>query len=79
MLIAPADVMTDFTSPQKKTKAELEQLIKSNGGHIFQKHDAVPNITCIGGRSKCKTWGKCRSYLLTVNRSRQSCFSDETR
>jgi DNA ligase-4 len=44
-------VMTDTKTPEKKTKAELEQLVKSNGGQIFQTHTAAPNTVCIADRS----------------------------
>lgn len=52
MLTRPEDVMTDSATPLKKPKAELEQMIKSNGGKIFQKHDAVPDIISVGERSE---------------------------
>lgn len=51
MLTGPGDVMTDSTTPLKKSKIELEQMIKSNGGNIFQRHDAVPDTICVGERS----------------------------
>ena len=50
-LTGPEDVMTDSAIPPKKSKAELERIVKSNGGNIFQKHDAVPDIICVGERS----------------------------
>jgi DNA ligase-4 len=37
--------------PRKKSKAELEQLIKANGGKIFQTHEAVPDTIIIADRS----------------------------
>lgn len=46
------DVMSESQMPEKMSKAELEQLIKNNGGKIFQNYDANPNIICIGDRSK---------------------------
>ena len=51
MLTGPGDVMTDSTTPLKKPKIDLEQMIKANGGNIFQTHDAVPDIICVGERS----------------------------
>ncbi|KAI9836321.1 MAG: DNA ligase (ATP), partial [Sclerophora amabilis] len=47
-------VMTESLSPVKKSKAELEQLIKANGGKIFQTHTAAPNIICIADRRAVK-------------------------
>lgn len=43
-------IMTDTSTPEKKTKAALEQLVKSNGGQIFQTHTAAPNTVCIADR-----------------------------
>lgn len=47
--------MSDCLSPEKKSKAELEELIKDNGGNIFQKHDAAPDTICVGDRSELGT------------------------
>lgn len=43
--------MGECLFPEKKSKLELEELIKGNGGKIFQKHDAAPVMICIGERS----------------------------
>lgn len=51
-LINDLDVTGECSSPEKKSKTELEELIKANGGKIFQKHDAAPAMICIGDRSK---------------------------
>ena len=47
--------MTESLKPEKKAKAELEQLVKSNGGKIFQTQDARPNTLCIADRSESPT------------------------
>lgn len=47
-----ADVMSESLLPEKRSKPELEQMVKSNGGKIFQRHDAVPNIVCVADRSR---------------------------
>lgn len=44
--------MTDSTTPVKKTKAELEQLVKSNGGKFYQTNTAAPDMICVADRSK---------------------------
>ena len=44
--------MTESLQPEKKTKIELEQLVKANGGKIYQTHDAAANTICISDRSK---------------------------
>lgn len=43
--------MTDSSIPEKKTKGELEQLVKANGGKIYQTNTAVPDTICIAERS----------------------------
>lgn len=47
-----ADVVTESLKPTKKSKAELEQLIKANGGKIYQTHNATPGTVCIAGKSE---------------------------
>lgn len=44
--------MTDSSAPEKKSKVELEQLVKANGGKIYQTNTAAPDTVCIGDRSK---------------------------
>ncbi|KAE8556040.1 hypothetical protein EYB25_000739 [Talaromyces marneffei] len=47
-------VMTDANGPKKKSKAELEQLVKSNGGKIYQTNTAAPKTVCIADRRTVK-------------------------
>jgi DNA ligase 4 len=44
--------MSDTNAPEKNSKAQLEQLIKANGGKIYQTNTAVPDTVCIADRSK---------------------------
>lgn len=46
------DVVSDAATPKKMSKAEMEQLIKSYGGKIYQTKDAVSDTHVIGDRSK---------------------------
>ena len=46
-----ADIVTDSTFPEKKTKGELEQLVKANGGKIYQINTAAPDTICVAERS----------------------------
>ena len=39
------------TGPEKKTKPEIEQLVKLNGGRFYQNEKAAPSIIVIGDRS----------------------------
>lgn len=50
-----ADVLSESLRPEKKSKTEIEDLIKSNGGNVFQRHDAKPTMICVGDRSKLLT------------------------
>lgn len=43
--------MTGSQKPEKKSKAELEQFAKMNGGKIVQ-NDSRPDTVCIGDHSK---------------------------
>ena len=47
-------VLTDMLKPQKKSKAELEQIIKANGGSIFQNASAKENMVCVGEKRVIK-------------------------
>ncbi|KAI2335020.1 DNA ligase (ATP) [Ophidiomyces ophidiicola] len=47
-------VMTDALEPKKVPKVELEQLIKANGGKIYQTNTAAPNTVCIAERRTVK-------------------------
>lgn len=46
-------VMSDMIQP-KKSKADIEQVIKNNGGSIFQSATAQENIICVGDRNLVK-------------------------
>ena len=45
-----SDIVSESLSPERKTKAELEQMVKANGGKFYQTYDAVPNTICISDR-----------------------------
>ena len=47
-------IMTGTNGPKKKDKAELEQLVKVNGGQIYQTNSAAPRIVCIADRRTVK-------------------------
>lgn len=56
-------IITDSSKPVKKTKAELEEMIKANGGNIFQTHTAAEEIICIADRSEFS------SYIISISMS----------
>ena len=43
--------MTGSQKPEKKSKAELEHLVKSNGGKIVQ-NDSRSGTVCVGDQSR---------------------------
>ena len=43
-------IMTDCVKPEKRTKEELEQMVKANGGKICQQRNTSIDIICIGDR-----------------------------
>ncbi|PBP18155.1 DNA ligase [Diplocarpon rosae] len=47
-------VMSEMLKPQKRSKAEVEQAIKINGGSIFQTPGAQQNMMCIGDKKVVK-------------------------
>ncbi|KAI9928265.1 hypothetical protein ASPWEDRAFT_38929 [Aspergillus wentii DTO 134E9] len=47
-------IMTDAGAPDKRSKSELEQLVKANGGKFYQTHNAAPHTVCIADRRTVK-------------------------
>lgn len=47
-------IMTESTRPEKKTKIELEEMVKANRGRIMQTHNAVANTVCVAERRTVK-------------------------
>ena len=44
--------MTDSLAPVRKSKSELEQMVKANGGKIFQSHTAADPMICVADKRK---------------------------
>lgn len=51
LIIASPDIMTESNVPEKKSKSELERLVKANGGKIYQINTAAPDTICVAARS----------------------------
>lgn len=75
--------MSDTNAPEKKSKAQLEQIVKSNGGKIYQTNTAAPDTLCIADRSKLPTsrhevskdHGRFfRGLTKYINRNGESCI-----
>ncbi|KAI4151272.1 MAG: hypothetical protein L6R39_002069 [Caloplaca ligustica] len=47
-------IMSESLKPEKKSKEELEQVVKANGGRIFQQRNASANTICVGDRRTVK-------------------------
>ncbi|KAH8803174.1 DNA ligase I [Xylogone sp. PMI_703] len=47
-------VLTDMTHPMKKSKAQIEQMIKANGGNIFQSANAKDDMVVVGEKKVVK-------------------------
>jgi DNA ligase-4 len=44
--------MSESTVPEKKTKPQLEHLVKTNGGKVFQTKAAAADMICVSERSE---------------------------
>ncbi|KAL8837506.1 MAG: hypothetical protein Q9170_002499 [Blastenia crenularia] len=47
-------IVTDSLKPDKKSKEELEHIVKANGGRIVQQRNASGNTICVGDRRTIK-------------------------
>lgn len=61
-------VLSEMLVPQKKSKAEIEQIIKSNGGSIFQSPTAKEDIICIGDKKVVKVASLIKSGQTNIVR-----------
>lgn len=43
-------ILTESLKPTRRSKLELEELVKAHGGNIFRKQDSAPNIICIADK-----------------------------
>ena len=69
------DIMTGCQKPEKKTKAELELLVKSHGGKIVQ-NDSGANTVCVGDQSKGPNLTIVMFRYSTSSRDGPCCFHD---
>jgi len=59
-------VLSEMLVPQKKSKAEIEQIIKSNGGAIFQTPTAKEDMICIGDKRVVKVASLIKSGQTNI-------------
>ncbi|MCJ1479411.1 DNA ligase (ATP) [Lambiella insularis] len=61
-------IMSDSLTPYKQTKAEIEQLVKANGGNVIQTHDAQPNTICVADKRVVRVESLARNRKVDVIR-----------
>ncbi|KAL4948821.1 ATP dependent DNA ligase domain-containing protein [Aspergillus filifer] len=61
-------IMTDASTPVKKSKAELEGLVKVNGGKFFQTNNATSDTICIAERRTVKVASLQKSREVDIIR-----------
>ncbi|RDW94914.1 DNA ligase-3 [Coleophoma crateriformis] len=59
-------VLSDMVQPIKKSKGELEQIIKSNGGAIWQGPSARENMIVIGNKNVVKVASLVKAGITNV-------------
>jgi DNA ligase 4 len=61
-------ILSEALKPQKKSKAELEQLVKANGGKIFQSPAAADDMICIADKKVVKAASLMKSGQTNIVR-----------
>ncbi|KAL8706879.1 MAG: hypothetical protein Q9201_000148 [Fulgogasparrea decipioides] len=61
-------IMSDSLQPGKKSKEEIEQIVKANGGKIFQQRSASMNTICIGDRRTVKVAALAKTNEVDIIR-----------
>lgn len=61
-------VMSASIKPEKKTKAELEQMVKANGGTILQQRSASANTICVGDQGTVKVAAMAKTGEVDIIR-----------
>jgi DNA ligase-4 len=61
-------IISDSTDPQKKSKTDLEQMVKANGGTIVQSQTGKENVICIGEKKNLKARSIEKSGQINIVR-----------
>lgn len=61
-------ILSESLKPNKKTKAELEQIVKVNGGKIFQSPTAANDIICVADKKVVKVASLIKSGATNIVR-----------
>ena len=59
------DIMTESQKPEKRSRADLEHLVKSNGGKIVQ-NNSRPGTVCVGDKRRCSRSFDCSEVLMAL-------------
>jgi DNA ligase 4 len=59
-------IMTESLKPEKWPKGKLEQLVKANGGKIFQSPIAADDMICIAGKNVVKVASLIKSASMNI-------------
>jgi DNA ligase-4 len=63
-------ILSEALQPHKKSKAELEQLVKANGGSIFQSAAAKSDMICVADKKVVKVASLMKTGKRNVIRSK---------
>ena len=61
-------IITESLNPEKKTKSELEAMVKANGGTIVQSQSAKPDVICVADREPIKVRSIKKEGKLSIVR-----------
>jgi DNA ligase-4 len=61
-------ILSGALKPQKKSKADLEQLVKANGGKIFQSPTAADDMICVADKKVVKVASLMKSGQTNIVR-----------
>ena len=61
-------IMSESLKPEKKSKEELEQIVKANGGRILQQRNASANTLCIGDLRTVKVAAQSKTGEVDIVR-----------
>jgi len=61
-------IITESFNPEKKTKAELEDMVKANGGNVVQSQNAKPDVICVADREPVKVRSIKKEGKLSILR-----------
>jgi DNA ligase-4 len=61
-------ILSEALKPQKKIKSELEQIVKANGGNIFQSPTATDDMICVADKKVVKAASLMKSGHTSIIR-----------